>query len=286
MLTGGGCLYMIMRDQNPPERHLAQHGKGKTTRQDHRLAYRSPGADGLLCHERHPALSELDGFRLQPTFGDAEGFREIINLEHGFLVVLGDITCHKEAMLSMVSDASLKFHFRLEGNSGYGLTDNPESEIAHHTVGVLLHPEGMAKQEHYFAGQHERSVTLICESQFLNERFAQVAEQLPTALARFVNEHDAEVFNSHLLMRTDMMTAASAIMETQLEGALRKQYIESKALELLTLCLVAIIDLEANQDNPERGLTQRDIDCMHRAREVLEANYIAPPTIGGATGAR
>ena len=81
-------------------------------------------------------------------------------------------------------------------------------------------------------------------------------------------------------MRTDMMTAAGAIMETELEGTLRKHYIEAKALELLSLCFKAIIDLESNLDNPERGLTQRDIDRMHKAREILEQDYISPPTIG------
>jgi len=225
-------------------------------------------------------LSAEEGFRLQPTFGEAEGFREIINLEPGFLVVLGDITTHKEAILEMNSNASLKFHFRLEGNSGFGLVDRPEREIVHHTVGVLLHPDGIAKQEHYFPGQHERSVTLICEGEFLRQRFAAIAADLPQPITRFVKGADPDTYNTHLLMRTDMVTAASAIMETGLEGALRKQYIEAKALELLTLCLKAIIDLESNIDNPERGLTQRDIDCMHRAREILEQDYVSPPTIG------
>ncbi len=55
-------------------------------------------------------LSEEGAVRVQPTFGDAEGFREIVMLEEGFQVVLGDITCHKEAYLSMKSDDSLKLH--------------------------------------------------------------------------------------------------------------------------------------------------------------------------------
>ena len=32
--------------------------------------------------------------------------------------------------------------------------------------------------------------------------------------------------------------------------------------------------------SPERGMTQREVERMHRTRELLEDKYIDPPTIG------
>ena len=225
-------------------------------------------------------LSEEGAVRVQPTFGDAEGYREIFTLEQGFQVVLGDITCHKEAYLSMKSDDSLKFHYRLEGAGGVEISDKEESLLASYSMGVLLHPQGVEKHEHYLAGEHERSVTLICESSFLKELFSGIADQLPAALGDYIRTGEASPHQAKLPMKTDMVIAANTILSTPLKGALRRYYIEGRALELLVLSLQTCIDAEADLDNPERGLSQREVGRMHKARELLEAQYVAPPTIG------
>lgn len=224
-------------------------------------------------------LPAMDGLRFKPTFGNAEGYREIINLTEGFQVVLGDITCHEETYVSMKSDPTLKMHFRLEGNSGLETTSREESQITHHTLGVLLHPEGIEKQEHYLAGEHERSITLICEPQFLEGRYKTVLDKLPLPITQYACDGSTDTYNGHFPMRTDMVTAANAILNCNLEGVLRKAYCYAKSIELLVLSLQLIIETEANIGNPEKGLTQRDIDGMHKARERLEADYIKPPTI-------
>lgn len=225
-------------------------------------------------------LASEDGFRLNPTFGNAEGFREIINLEPGFQAVLSDLTCREETVLTMQSDSSLKFHFRIEGETEMDIDHAHERAVTHHTMGVLLHPDGLEKEEHYFSGQHELSVALICEPRFLTERFSSLAEDLPPALGNYINEKKPEFYANRFPIRTDMVIAANAMLATMLEGTLRRHYLEAKAMELLTLSFLTIIDYEKNSDSPERGLTQRDIDRMHKAREILEANYINSPTIG------
>ena len=225
-------------------------------------------------------ISEEGAVRVQPTFGDAEGFREIIMLEDGFQVVIGDITCHKEAYLSMKSDASLKFHYRLEGSSGLELADTTENQIGDYSMGVLLHPEGLEKHEHYLAGEHERSVTLICEAQFLRGLFACTADKLPAPLRDYLLQGEAVAYRNSLPMKTDMVTAANMILATDLQGSLRRYYIEGRALELLVLSLQSCIEAEANIDNPERGLSQREIERMHRTRALLEEQFVNPPTIG------
>jgi AraC-like DNA-binding protein len=225
-------------------------------------------------------LSEEGTIRVQPTFGDAEGYREILIVEDGFQVVIGDITCHKEAYLSMKSDASLKFHYRLEGRSVLELSDELEKRIANYSMGVLLHPEGLEKHEHYLAGEHERSVTLICESSFLRQLFPGITDDLPEALANYLTSGEAVPYRDTLPMKTDMVTAANMILEKGLKGSLRRRYIESRALELLVLSLQACIEAHANMDKPERGMSQREVERMHKARELLEAQYVNPPTIG------
>jgi AraC-like DNA-binding protein len=225
-------------------------------------------------------LSEEGAVRVQPTFGDAEGFREVIDLEEGFQVVIGDITCHKEAHISMKSDATLKFHYRLEGLSALELSDQLENRIGNYSMGVLLHPEGLEKQEHYLAGEHERSVTLICESSFLRELFASAADAMPRALRDYIQDGTVNTYRNSLPMKTDMVTAGNSILATELRGSLRRYYIKARALELLVLSLQSCIEAEVNIDNPSRGLSQREIERMHKTRALLESEFVSPPTIG------
>ncbi len=225
-------------------------------------------------------LSEGDGFRLSPTFGRAEGFREIIKLADGFEVVIGDIRVHEDASISMKSDATLKLHFRLEGTGGFGFKEQSDSEINQHTVGILLHPDGIDKRELYIAGQHERSVTLFASDGFLAGRYNSLRDQLPADLQRYFNGEKAILYRQHLPLRAEMSLAANALLGCELEGALLKSYAEAKALELLTLTLQAIIEDEQGLLRPERGLSSRDIDCINEARQILDSNFVAPPTIG------
>ena len=216
--------------------------------------------------------------RLFPKFGEADGFRELIRLAPGFYIILGDILCRREAYVSMKSDSSLKFHYRLEGSSAFDLSDDKDNEVKNHTLGLLLHPEGLLKQEHYRAGEHERSVTLICEAPFLRSRLLNVSN-LPEALRRFILNGDATLYRDNLPMSLDISAAASSVLSCSLSGMLRRIFIEGKALELLSLSLQACIDVSSSENRPEHGMSKRDIERTHRVRNLLQENYANPPTI-------
>jgi len=146
-------------------------------------------------------------------------------------------------------------------------------------MGVLLSPPGTEKSEHYLEGEHERSVTLICEARFLQERFAAVANELPAAIKDYITEREACHFNQKLPMNTEAISAANSILENPYQDNLKRQYIEARALELLVLSLAACAGYERNLDNPHKGMSARDLDRMLKARNILERDYAAPPTI-------
>ena len=224
-------------------------------------------------------ISEEGAIRVQPTFGEAEGYREVFELYDGFQLVTGDLTCHKEAVLTMRSDGSLKFHYRLEGFSGLELSDQAENRITRYSMGVLLSPAGAKKSEHYLEGEHERSVTLICEAEFLRARFGSHLSDLPTALENYIATGKIASYNHRIAMNTEAIDAARMILDTSLRGSLRRQYIEARALELLVLSLNACSEHERYADNPYHGINSRDIERMQKARLFLEQHYDSPPTI-------
>lgn len=224
-------------------------------------------------------LSPEDGFCFDPKFADAEGYREIINLSEGFQILLGDIKCYKEDYIIMRSDTALKIHFRLEGASGLEVNNANKQQITQHTMGVLLLPDGITNQEHYLAGEREKSVTLICEPRFIKNHFKVLADQLPDPLKQYTSEGLSTIYAEIFPARIDMVSAANAVFDTELIGKLRKIFIHAKAFELLVLSLELIIEIESKKHLVDKCLSKKDIDRLQKARKILQDNFITPPTI-------
>ena len=231
----------------------------------------------VLSAEQPPA--DEGAVRVQPTFGDAVGFRDVFDLAPGFQVVTGDLTCHQEAFLTMPSDDSLKFHYRLDGVNEVVLRDRAESQMTRYCMGVLLSPPGSKKSEHYLQGEHERSVTLVCQADFLREKFGTELTELPASLRGFIESGIIEPYNKRLAMPTEAVSAATMILEAPFRGRLRRQYIEARALELLVLSLHGCARQARETDTTERGLNERDIGRVRKARQLLERDFTNPPTI-------
>lgn len=71
--------------------------------------------------------------------------------------------------------------------------------------------------------------------------------------------------------------AIQQIFAPPLSGGISCLYLESKILELLALKLADIANGPENQS--QQYLKPDDIRCIHRAREIMLANLVNPPTI-------
>ena len=220
-----------------------------------------------------------DGLRFSPVFDGAQGFRELIEVCPGLHVLLGDLHYDTCVEISMREDATLKFHYRLSGVSDICVTEEGVIRVGDHTGGVLLHPDGVVKQERYEAGQHEKSVTLICSQRFMAQRLATCADALPGPIAEYARGSHVEHYSEHVPLRASMASAAAQLFALPASGPARALMMEAKALELLALSIESICDRGAAiADNP--GLSGRDLNCLQQARRMLEEQYLAPPTIG------
>lgn len=240
------------------------------------------GADPILqFYAPHPdqLLAPEDGFRVVPVFGDAEGYRELIHLREGFDLVLGNVVHRQDAEIAVPEDAVLKFHFRLTGQGRISFDDGHELEVRQQTTGLLLHRPGATKHQQVLAGEQEQSVTLLCSPAFLADILHGMDAELPAALANYLQGKEPDFYHVSLPLRADMSMDVSALLQCELTGGLRRVYAEARALDLLFLAIQALIDAEAGADRPDRGLTQLDIDRLQQAREILEQEYVAPPTI-------
>lgn len=253
----------------------------RATRSDTGVGHDVDDDRQLEFYALHPEqlLQPEDGLRVVPIFAGAEGYRELIHLRQGFDLVMGDVLHREDAEIAVPERAVLKFHYRLSGHGRIGIEGAPEQEIGKQTSGLLLHAEGATKHEWFLAGEREQSVTLMCSPEFLASLLAEARDTLPQPLRDYISGQPADFYYSALPLRTDMAAAVNALLHSELKGAMRRVHAEAKALELLLLGIQAMLDAETGGDRPDRGLTRLDLDRLHKARELLEAAYIEPPTI-------
>lgn len=237
--------------------------------------------DQLDFYAPHPdqPLQPEDGFRVVPAFGAAEGYREIIHLRDGFDLVVGNVLHREDAEITVAENALLKFHYRLSGFGRVGIEGGGEVDVEKQTTGLLLHSDGVTKHEYFLAGEREQSVTLICSPEFLALTLHDMEDSLPGVILDYLTGKPADFYHVAMPMRADMAAAINALLQCELTGALRRVHAEAKALDLLLLGVQALIDAESGADRADRGLTAHDKECLQDARQILERDFIQPPTI-------
>lgn len=234
--------------------------------------------DFYLPHPDQPLQPE-DGFRVVPSFGAAEGYREIMHLRDGFELVVGDVLHWEDAEIAVEERALLKFHYRLSGLGRIGIEGSGQVDVEKQTSGLLLHSDGVTKHEYFLAGEREQSVTLICSPEFLAGTLHDMEDSLPRVIVDYLTGKPADFYHVSMPLRADMASAINALLQCELKGPLRRLHGEAKALELLLLGVQALIDAESGADRADRGLTRHDLDCLYKARQILERDFIEPPTI-------
>ncbi len=225
-----------------------------------------------------PFLPEL-GVRLIPEIAGAFGYRDVVRIAPGFDMVVGDVRHERSASILVSEEATLKFHYRLSGKGRAMLDGEKRVDIPERCCMLLIHPDGIAKREWFFAGQHEQSVTLLCSANFLNSRLADITADLPTYVQSFLKDKVEQSAQLTLPLRADMARAAASLLACELSGSLRSLYAEAKAFELLSLSAQSVIDSEAGNDRRDTGLSQKDVDRLHAARQHLEQEFLSPPKI-------
>lgn len=220
-----------------------------------------------------------DGVRLRPASWAATGFREITDIDDGFSVVIGDITHLEDALQQRRGQSALNFHFRLSGISTIEVEGSEPVTVGQQTLILLLSPAGIAKTERFFSGEHEQSVTLCCQPEFIFRRFKTSGDELPKLLQSCLKGEAGQSIFASTTLSVQMAAAVRAMIECELERDFRRVFVEAKAMELLLLSLVALSENERRLESGNHPLGKRDSERIDTVREILDREYLEPPSI-------
>lgn len=219
-----------------------------------------------------------DGVRMRPAAWQAEGYREVIDIDDGFSVVIGDIRHLEDVILQRTGQNALNFHFRLTGSSAIEVAGQEPILVQQQTLILLLSPEGVEKFERFFEGEHEQSVTICCQPEFIARRFHD-SDQLPKPMRATLDRQACQPIVASAALSVQMAMAVRSLIENEFQQDLRRVHVEAKALELLVLSLSALHEAEERSDRGFPVMGERDIARVEKVRVILDAQFLEPPSI-------
>lgn len=209
--------------------------------------------------------------------GEGSGYEDLVHVSDGLYLMICDRVCHTEQRFNFVGEGVLKLHFRFSGRSTILVENDAPVQIDGAFCGVMLHPKGLDKGEVDHAGVAERWATVYCRSEFLRDSVGVEIDEMPTPLQQFVSGRSYGLYNRALPLTPMMSHSLTALLDSPIRGALRNIQAEGQCLNLVSQVLDV---LRCNgSDARSQRLSARDAESIRHAREILEREYAAPPTL-------
>lgn len=214
--------------------------------------------------------------------GLGNGFMCGINLRPGIMLGIGDYQVCRNLEVSFELD-SAPFVF------GFGVSGKVQSTFSYEKVkeNVNIFTSGQSHMSYlpglkgitkYSASAPVRGVVIYIDAIVLNRIMRDQHDKAPAGMHDILQGAN-EKYYYHSNNTTPAMTiAVHQILNCPYRGLLRRLYLESKVLELITHKLSQITSLENGLKNPS-PLRHDDIERIHEAKDILIRNIENPPSL-------
>lgn len=170
------------------------------------------------------------------------------------------------------------FQFALGGESisvvdGHGQINFGGSRL---TISSCTQPTRITKC--YLAHSNFTHVDIAVHPEFLVEHLGVEPEKLPHTIQAILTGHKGDYFSRSMPLTPSMMRAVEAVIKPNFDGKLQETFAKVKTLELLCLAIEALITpIKFTQVGAT--LTDRDINLLYQARDIIAAQFASPPTL-------
>lgn len=226
----------------------------------------------IVCDQMHARRVSLESEAIS-------GRCEFATLEPGLHLSVLDLSLPAPFQSRVVGEDLVEFNFRLSGDMSLS-GDWGEINLDRPSTLIWYQPEGhddvweaLGKPD----TPTERSLTLYCERWWV-DRLLQAqtdfAQSLGDMLAGTGSAPSYRIIGSP----AGCADTIRSVFSNDDGGPRRLLFLKAKGYELLAAALGALTE-EADVANGRRYFTQRDRDNIAQAKEILEVEYAAPPTV-------
>jgi AraC-like DNA-binding protein len=176
----------------------------------------------------------------------------------------------------------IKFHVRLSGRRSLTFDGFDMLGLDEVATAVLLHERDLPKTDHVHAGSHEVSITVAMSRMRLLEYLDAGNTKVPVALEDVISRYAYSPRLATAVPTRDEVRLAREILGCRRTGALRKLFLEAKALEFIHLVLEHLA-APAQAQSASVRLTERDKRRLREVRARLEGSFMECPRIEDLT---
>jgi AraC-like DNA-binding protein len=223
--------------------------------------------------EEDKQLLGLDGFELNWSYPSLLGHGSVqeITLRDGLELDIVNYQLHDDLMINCIDrEHPLEYWFNLADYA-----QNSSKAIPYCLYGSGISPGDCW---HRSSQEHNMWVSVHIEPKVFQSLVGDSSGQIPIALQHLVREPDREYYARAGQATPAMQMALQQILQCPYQGSMKRLFLESKVLELMTLLLEHEIEAQQGK-SPVSRLKPDDVDRLHQAKAILSKNLDNPPSL-------
>jgi AraC-like DNA-binding protein len=226
-----------------------------------------------------------DGFRslYDPlefgALGIVGGYSDFVRLSDGFLMRVLRATTSKALTHTTCGDNWLRLQFWTDNACTVLFDRHGQADLRGGTCMINYHGPGVDKSEWLFgSGGVGTAVTIYCSPGFIARTFGPDLDVLPACIQSYMLSAAPELIFETVPLSPAMARVLTDIVQVPYRGALRRLFLNAKAMELVSLT-VSSVNQCAHASAGDVQLGARDLDRLDRVRGLLESHISNPLTI-------
>jgi AraC-like DNA-binding protein len=223
---------------------------------------------------RHAARN-LKGARVNLEAADGSGYYELTRIGSDVFVIVGNFAYKNPRLELIPGDGRIQFYFKLSGDLTLGVSRIEPLRLNRPSLLVYKQPTGVDLQEWTAPSALERCVAITFSPEYLTDNF--LTSRTGSLAELVLGGSPAEQFKyMRRPLTAPMFELASKLVDNPYDGPLRLVYTEALTLELLCAAVQGFSSLDSA---PSEEYSDRDLRCLHAARELLMRQLSPAPTI-------
>lgn len=227
------------------------------------------GFKNIFAQQAHAYESQ---FQVPAALG--HGGSKRIKLGNSIEICFNEMQLYQNMQLSGTTQGdSYILMFCLGDNVIWQETNSGKSFQLEKNCGILYHFSNIQETGVYEMNRHYQSITLSLHSQKFDEYFSSNVQKKSMFTDRYAN-YEAVKY----LLSPEARIIIAEVLHSSYTGAVKKLYLESKALELLAVCVNTIMQKDCDCDKSIK-ISPSDMDSLAQAKELLDHNLSSCITI-------
>ena len=247
-------------------------GSGHTLADAFASLERAPEVERMTRHQKRGLL----GARINLPPDEGEGYWDLTRIRDDIYVVVANFT-YKDPRVELVpGDGLVQFNFKLSGDMSLAVSRTEPLRWNRPSLLVWSQPAGVDISEWTAPATRERFIIISIRPEFLAEHFLTSSLDAPPQLQAFVADKGEQIVYLQRPLSAQTIDVTTRLLNNPFSGTLALVYTEALALELLCS---AVGSFAASPRIPYEEYNERELKCLHTARNMLTRELAPPPTI-------